>query len=104
MKKLSNELSKQLKESLPGIRKNLVAELSNWEDYSTGINFNSDEKLFKLLPSSAYEYLFVCKKINLDKESAAYWLNHMPFDYIRYIAMHALRRLALLDGYTKKDQ
>ena len=103
MKKLSNELSKQLKANLPDIRKKLIVELSNWEDYSTGTNFNSDEKLFKLLPSSAHEYLFVCKKINLDKESAAYWLNNMPFDYIQYIAMHALRRLALLDGYSQKS-
>jgi|GEM_PF-3006545 hypothetical protein len=103
MKKLSNELSKQLKENLPDIRKKLVVELLNWEDYSTGANFHSDEKFFKVLPSSTYEYLFVCKKINLDKESAAYWLNKMPFDYIRYIAMHALRRLALLDGYSKQQ-
>ncbi|HXP52812.1 MAG TPA: hypothetical protein VN922_22890 [Bacteroidia bacterium] len=102
MKNLPDELSKQLIESLPVIRKKLIAELSNWEDYSTGVNFHSDEEFFKLLPSSAYEYLFVCKKISLDKESAAYWLNNMPFDYIQYIAMHTLRRLALLDGYSQK--
>lgn len=104
MEKLSDELLKQLKDNLPEIRKKLVSELSKWEDYHTGVNFHSDEKLFQLLPSSAYEYLFICKKISLDKESASYWINNMPFSYLRYVAIHALRRLALLDGHTKVNK
>ena len=92
----------QLKENLPNLREEVIKTFSNWDCYYAGTLFYSDEELYTLLHSSTFEYLTISKRIYLDKELSEYWLDRLPFEYIKYIVKHTLLRLAHIDYYLIK--
>ncbi|HWY98241.1 MAG TPA: tail fiber domain-containing protein [Bacteroidia bacterium] len=99
MYKISAKLMDQLKENLPGLREEAIKMFSNWDCYYAGTLFYSDEELYALLPSSTFEYLTISKRVYLDKELVEYWLDRLPFEYIKYIVMYtAINAVKQLDS------
>lgn len=95
-KKLSPTFTKQVKGMLPKLRKETESELTRWGDYVPGDLFYLDEKVMETLPFAAYEYVYIGKKIKLDKITVIEWLNDGIFNaLLDEVICHALRRLAL---------
>ncbi len=97
MKKLSLTITKQVIQLLPEMRKETQDELKTWGKYDFGEAFYSDDKLIKVLPFSAYEYVRLAKRIKVDKSSIIEWLNDGLFneETLKKVIAHALRRIVI---------
>jgi len=95
-KKLSPDFTEEVKKMLPELRKETEEELTQWGEYVPGGAFYNDEKVVEALPFAAYEFLWLNKKMKMDRKTVIEWLNEGVFkNMLDKIICHTLRKLAL---------
>ncbi len=96
MKRISPKMVAKIKQKLPELRNEAKKDFGTWEEYTEVSNFYSDEKLIKMLPFAAHEYLLINRDLRVDKMLTIEWLNLGLFDeFLDKIIVHALRNVAL---------
>jgi hypothetical protein len=95
-RKLSPAFTEQVKKKLPVLRKETETELAAWGEYIPHDAFYDDKKVIETIPFAVYEFLWLNKKMKMQRKTIIEWLNEGMFkNVLDKIICHTLRKLAL---------
>lgn len=96
---LKKEIEQEICRILPEIRKQVLSEFEEWNEYISRFEFHFDEALLMTLPYAVYEYLILHKGIkpdHINKSFVIYLLNEgeLRGEELAQVVAHGLRRIA----------